>query len=103
MTRKQFIQSHGATCLNWYWSWSFVNDTERFVIFGAWDINEKDQLQMILDAAWQGNRRGRKPLGYDQAREHIRLIEEKGYCLMTFPMEYSDAHRNKDEKGPSKI
>ena len=24
MTRKQFIESQGATCLNWNWSWSFV-------------------------------------------------------------------------------
>ncbi|MCW0312025.1 hypothetical protein NB694_001825 [Pantoea ananatis] len=25
MNRKQFIQSEGATCSNWTWSWSFVN------------------------------------------------------------------------------
>ncbi|MBZ6758337.1 HNH endonuclease, partial [Klebsiella grimontii] len=25
MNRKQFIQSRGATCRNWTWSWSFIN------------------------------------------------------------------------------
>jgi 5-methylcytosine-specific restriction protein A len=103
MTRKQFIESQGATCQNWNWSWSFVNQAEQFVIFGAWDINEKGKRQMIFDEAWQLNRRGRKPPGYDQAREHIRLVEEKHYRLMTFPMKYSNARREKDEKGPSKI
>ncbi|MDU1358416.1 MAG: HNH endonuclease, partial [Enterobacter sp.] len=24
MNRKQFIQSRGATCRNWTWSWSFI-------------------------------------------------------------------------------
>ena len=34
--------------------------------------------------------RGRKAAGYPQSREHIRLIEEEGYRLMTFPMQRSD-------------
>ena len=37
MNRKQFIQSKGATCVNWNWSWSFINEEDRVIIFGAWD------------------------------------------------------------------
>ena len=38
-SRRAFIESVGATCQNWQWSWSFVNHSERFVAFGAWDVN----------------------------------------------------------------
>jgi 5-methylcytosine-specific restriction enzyme A len=99
MSRKRFIQFHGGTCRNWQWSWSFVNEAKRFVIFGAWDINEKGRLQKIFDEAWQANWRGRRPLGYDQSREHIRLVEENGYRLMTFPMKWEKF----EEEGPPKI
>ncbi len=39
MSRKEFIESVDATCKNWQWSWSFINETERFIVFGAWDRN----------------------------------------------------------------
>ncbi|HIH0854662.1 HNH endonuclease, partial [Vibrio cholerae] len=29
MSRKKFMESVGATCSNWNWSWSFVNHEER--------------------------------------------------------------------------
>lgn len=46
---------------------------------------------MILSEAWQVNEKtGRKNPGYDQSREHIRLIEKEGYRLMTFPMRYDE-------------
>ena len=55
MSRKQFIESVGATCKNWNWSWSFVNHQEKFVIFGLWDVNEDG---LIFDQNWNGNGRG---------------------------------------------
>ena len=87
MNRKKFIQSHRATCRNWQWSWSFVNESERFVIFGAWDRFTDGK---ILSEDWQVRRDGHKSHGYDQSREHVRLIEEEGYRWMTFPMQYED-------------
>ena len=102
MNRKTFIESHGATCSNWTWSWSFVNDDEQFVIFGAWDIHESGNTTKILDENWQVSRRGRQQPGYTQSREHIRLIEEEGYALRTFPMEYTHSDDDDDE-APSKI
>lgn len=98
MSRKQFIESQGATCSNWQWSWSFINENEKIIIFGVWDIHTDG---LIFSEAWQVPRNGRKPLGYNQSREHIRLIEEKGYQLKTFPMKRSDAVD--DENSPPKI
>jgi len=90
MSRKQFIQSQGATCSNWNFSWSFINESKRRIIFGAWDELMKDKMAEIFSEGWQINRKGRKSKGYNQSREHIRLVEEEGYKLLTFPMQYSE-------------
>lgn len=103
MSRKQFITSHGATCRNWNWSWSFINESERFVIFGAWDRWDDGQSALILSERWTITKKGQKARGYPQSREHIRLIEEEGYRLLTFPMKYSDELKGDDESGPGKI
>ena len=58
---------------------------------------------MILSEDWRETERGKKSAGYDQSREHIRLIEEEGYRLMTFPMEYSEANKKDGREGPAKI
>lgn len=102
MSRKQFIESQGATCKNWTWSWSFINEAQKTTIFGAWDIHDEGNRTLILSEDWEVSRRGQKQPGYSQSREHIRLIEEEGYHLKTFPMEYVAADEN-DEGAPSKI
>lgn len=86
MNRKQFIEAQGATCVNWTWSWSFINRRRKFIIFGAWDTGlMEDGSTEIFSEEWE-TRRGRKQKAYSQSREHIRLIEEKGYKLFTFPI-----------------
>jgi hypothetical protein len=102
MKRKEFIESYGATCKNWTWSWSFVNPKERFVIFGAWDKNVTGGSELILSGDWQKSK-GRILPAYTQAREHIRLVEEEGYQLKTFPMQFSDELQDEDGNGPAKI
>jgi 5-methylcytosine-specific restriction enzyme A len=102
LNRKQFISSHGATCRNWTWSWSFVNEDQRFVIFGAWDIHVRGTRILILSKDWETSRRGKLQSGYAQAKEHIRLVEEEGYALKTFPMRYSQADET-DDVSPTKI
>jgi 5-methylcytosine-specific restriction enzyme A len=97
MTRKQFIKSQGATCRSWTWSWSFVNAKDKTVIFGAWDKHTKGNKALILDEAWARNYAGRVKPGYKESREHIRLIEEEGYILKTFPQIHSQKLR-KDGK-----
>jgi len=101
MSRKQFVESQGATCKNWTWSWSFINEAEKFIIFGAWDIHENGNTTLILSEDWATSRKGGKQPGYPQSREHIRLIEEEGYQLKTFPMEYMAA--DEEEGAPAKI
>jgi 5-methylcytosine-specific restriction enzyme A len=103
MNRKQFIESQGATCRNWTWSWSFVNEKEKTIIFGAWDLHTEGNTSLILSEDWQISRMGRKQPAYEQSREHIRLIEEEGYQLKTFPMKYSDANKDEDGFGPARI
>lgn len=102
LTRKKFIESQGATCRNWTWSWSFINEVERTVIFGAWDAYQSGGRALILSEDWEINRRGRKQPGYGQSREHIRLVEEEGYRLKTFPMIYSEIEEEGDV-GPARI
>ncbi len=102
MNRKQFIESQGATCKNWSWSWSFINETEKFIIFGAWDKYDSGNKALIFSKDWAISHKGKRSQGYRQSREHIRLIEEEGYQLKTFPMEYTVADEN-DEEAPAKI
>jgi len=87
MNRKQFIESQGATCKNWNWSWSFVNVRERFVIFGAWDRLMSGRRAKIFSKAWAIDEKNRASKGFKQSLEHIRLIEEEGFKLYTFPMQ----------------
>lgn len=92
MNRKQFIESHGATCSNWTWSWSFVNHEKRMVIFGAWDVESEKERAVILRERWV-TKNGKKQNGYGQAIKHIRLINE-GYDLYIFKMTHA---RNSDD------
>ncbi|MDP3536130.1 MAG: HNH endonuclease [Halomonas sp.] len=78
-SRKKFIESKGATCKNWNWSWSFVNHAEKFVIFGLWDVHDDG---LILDEKWSGPSKS-------QSMEHVRLVSEEGYQLKIFPMEFT--------------
>jgi 5-methylcytosine-specific restriction enzyme A len=78
-SRKKFIESVGASCSNWNWSWSFVNHEKKFVIFGLWNIHPDG---LILDEQWIGPSK-------KQSLEHVRLVDEQGYKLKIFPMEFS--------------
>jgi 5-methylcytosine-specific restriction enzyme A len=102
MNRKQFIESQGATCRNWNWSWSFINEKEKIIIFGAWDVNTEGNSSLIFSEDWE-ILDGRKQPGYQQSREHIRLIEEERFHLKTFRMKFSDEKQNEDGSGPAKI
>lgn len=100
MTRREFIESHGATCRNWTWSWSFVNHSERRVIFGAWDRFEDRERSLILDEGWAVSGKGKRSPGYAQAVEHVRLVEDEGYGLMTFRMLFEQSG---DDASPARI
>ncbi len=86
MTREEFLQSVGAKSTNKYWSWSAVNEEEKVVIFGAWDVHTKDGREMILSEDWRLSKKGKKQPGYTDAYRNLRLVEEDGYQLNTYPM-----------------
>jgi 5-methylcytosine-specific restriction protein A len=98
--RKHFIQSHGATCANWNWSWSFIHQEKRFIIFGEWRQRPGGSGGLIFSEDWEF-RKGIKNKGYNQSREHIRLIEQGEFKLFTF---FMDAEEPPDGSGePVKI
>ena len=101
MNRKKFIEFQGATCRNWNRSWSFINEKEKVIIFGAWEHWTEGNTSRILDENWERNYEGKKNKGYSESLNHIRLVESGEYKLKTFPIIRS----NKDENdvGPSKI
>ncbi len=103
MNRKQFIQGEGATCKNWTWSWSFVNHTDKFVIFGAWDVHTENGVTLILSKDWSHTSSGRKSASYPQAVEHVQLVERRGYALKVYPIKYSDEKRDSAGIGPAAI
>jgi 5-methylcytosine-specific restriction protein A len=103
MNRKTFIQSQGATCKNWTWSWAFVNHKEKIVIFGAWDIFKERTMYKIFSDEWVYSNGGRKNPGYPEAKEYINLIVNQNYKLKIFLMIYSNVLRDENENGPARI
>ncbi|MCG3768985.1 MAG: hypothetical protein JW384_00102 [Nitrosomonadaceae bacterium] len=95
MSRKQFIQSHGATCNNWQNSWSFVNHQERLVIFGEW---QNRQAGLIFSEDWERKTQtGRRQAGFTESREHIRLVENEHYRMFVFSMYATDPAAEKPQ------
>ena len=88
MNRKQFIQSQGATCKNWMWSWSFISHDRQMVIFGAWDSEREQERAVILREEWEFSAKKMMLPGYTQALEHLGYLNE-GYDLYTFNMIHS--------------
>lgn len=103
MNRKTFVQSVGATCANWTWSWSFVNPDEKFVLFGLWQDQEEGNRRRILSRSWEYSPKGRKQPGYQQAVEHVRLVEQEGYALFTFPLFAKEGKLKEDKHDPAEI
>ncbi len=97
MSRRSFIESCGATCSNWVNSWSFINKKEKFIIFGAADRHTEDNKTLILSEDWKYKANGHIHPGYRQSLEHIKLVENEGYQLKTFPMKYKDGKDGKVE------
>lgn len=101
--RKTFVESLGATCKNWNWSWSFINEREHFVLFGVWDIYDNSSHALILSRDWQFSAKGRKQPGYTQAIEHLEKVENDNYSLKTFKMVYSEELQDANGFGPARI
>jgi len=69
-----------------------VNEEERFVVFGAWDIHEEGLRCKILEPSWQIKKDGNKNGGFKQAIRHIKLCQDEGYSLKTFRMYHREGN-----------
>ena len=97
MSKKQFIEKAGATCRNWRnMAWSFVNHTDKVVIFGAFEFldaqSRPDNGNIIFADSWQTYDNGHKAAGYKPARENIERVLWEGYELKTFKQEYGEGN-----------
>lgn len=86
MSRTEFMRSLGATCKNPAWSWSFIDEVNKKIIFGAWDDlkSEDGKKVLILSDNWRENKQGSLKAGYTQSLEHLDKIIFEGYSLYTF-------------------
>jgi len=62
MSRKQFIEKLGATCAKWNWSWSFINESKKEIIFGVWDDRAIGIHWLIFTYDWKMNENGQTVL-----------------------------------------
>ena len=79
--------------------WSFVNEDEKFVIFGAWRHVEENKRHLIFSDSWK-RLNGRNQGGYTHSQKHLELIAEEGYKLFIF---YQTAHPRADQNKPAKF
>jgi len=58
---------------------------------------------LILSGKWQFKDTGRTTLGDPQSREHIRLVAQEGYSMMTFRMKWPNSRQDEHGNGPPVI
>lgn len=103
MSRKKFMEYHGATNRNDRYGWAFVNHEDKVVIFGAWDVNTEPERALILSKDWERNELGRKQNAFGEAMEYIKLVENEDYSLKTFPIILDEKYDNSLGTGRTKI
>ncbi len=103
MSRKKFMESYGATNRNSRYGWAFVNHEEKQVYFGAWDVNTDRDKSLIFSMDWEFNNEGRRVNAFGEALEYIKLVENAGYSLRTFPIIWDEDNDRYADKGSAKI
>ncbi len=103
MSRKKFMESYGATNRNSRYGWAFVNHDEKQVYFGAWDVNTHRNSALIFSMDWELNNEGRRVNAFGEALEYIKLVENEGYSLRTFPIIWDEDNDGYIDTGSAKI
>lgn len=98
-SRSAFAAKFGAMCVNPQFAWSYINEVEKFILFGAWEHEKSSDRCLIFSERWQRNISGRKNNGYGQSSKHINKIVGEGFNLMTFSMVAVDTN----PIGPTKV
>lgn len=83
-SKKAFVESLGATCTNWHWSFSYVNHAKKEVLFTDFSDQQPDGNFLIASDSWKSAN------GHKQSMEHIQLVLQEGYDLLTFPAKAKD-------------
>ncbi len=97
------MESYGATNRNSRYGWAFVNHEEKQVYFGAWDVNTDRDRSLIFSMDWEFNNEGRRVNAFGEALEYIKLVENAGYSLRTFPIIWDEDNDRYADKGSAKI
>lgn len=103
MSRKKFMESHGASNRNDRYGWAFVNHDDKVVYFNAWDVLTEPDRALILSTDWERNELGRKQNAFGEAMEYIKLVENECYSLKTFPIILDENYDDKTGTGKTKI
>ncbi|SBS62861.1 HNH endonuclease [Vibrio atlanticus] len=103
MSRKKFMESYGATNRNARYGWAFVNHEKKEVYFGAWDVNTNRERSLIFSMDWEFNNDGRRVNAFGEALEYIKLVENEGYSLRTFPIIWDEDNDSYLDTGSAKI
>ncbi|MCD9544296.1 HNH endonuclease [Photobacterium carnosum] len=103
MSRKKFMESYGATNRNARYGWAFVNNEDKEVYFGAWDVNTDRDRSLIFAMDWEFNNKGRRVNAFGEALEYIKLVENEGYSLRTFPIIWDEDNDAYADTGSAKI
>ncbi|HHF2968555.1 TPA: HNH endonuclease [Vibrio alginolyticus] len=103
MSQKKFMESYGATNRNARYGWAFVNHEKKEVYFGAWDVNTNGNRALIFSMAWEFNNEGRRVNAFGEALEYIKLVENEGYSLRTFPIIWDEDNDGYADTGSAKI
>lgn len=103
MSRKKFMESYGATNRNARYGWAFVNHEKKEVYFGAWDVNTNRERSLIFSMDWEFNNDGRRVNAFGEALEYIKLVENEGYSLRTFPIIWDEDNDGYSDTGSAKI
>ncbi|WP_373950843.1 HNH endonuclease [Vibrio pomeroyi] len=103
MSRKKFMESYGATNRNARYGWAFVNHEKKEVYFGAWDVNTNRERSLIFSMDWEFNNDGRRVNAFGEALEYIKLVENEGYSLRTFPIIWDEDNDGYTDTGSAKI
>lgn len=85
MSRAKFVKEElGAIPHNPRNAWSYINQDEKLIVFGAWSHEETDGDQLIFSRGWRRDANNRRTASYGPSLRHIEHILEEGYRLYTF-------------------
>ena len=110
MTRLEFMTKVGAVMTNQQWAWVGVDNNKKRVYFSTWEHLKKpggdsrNPQYLVFAEQWGGSELDKKPLGFKDAKNAMRLIRDQGYearllmLVATEKFSYPDAIEGEEVK-----